>query len=154
MGDTVKTLVAYYSWSGATKKAARQIADTIQADMMELVPKKAYPKSYGLTALKSLLEQVRGARPKLENRMSDFSNYDRVIIGFPIWWYNCPMLICSFLEQYDFTGKQVYTFCTHGGSGPSKSSSTLRKVCGKDDMPDCLDANSLTRQKITDWIGK
>lgn len=148
----MKTLVVYYSWSGTTEKAAKRIAKITDGDLVKLEPEKAYPASYGMTALKSLVEQIIHARPKLKTTIPNLKEYDRILIGFPIWWYNCPMLVCSFLEQYDFTGKQVYGFCTHGGSGPSKSFATMQKTCKTGTVVECVDAGSLTEQKIREWL--
>lgn len=148
----MKTLVVYYSWSGTTEKAAKRIAKVTDGDLVKLEPEKAYPASYGMTALKSLVEQIIHARPKLKTTIPNLEQYDRILIGFPIWWYNCPMLVCSFLEQYDFSGKQVYGFCTHGGSGPSKSFATMQKACKTGTVVECIDAGSLTEQKIREWL--
>lgn len=146
----MKPLIVYYSWSGTTEKAAKRIAEAAGGDLVKLEPEKAYPASYGMTALKSLIEQIIHAQPKLKTFIPNFDEYDRILIGFPIWWYNCPMLICSFLEQYDFTGKQVYGFCTHGGSGPSRSLAVMQKSCRT--IKDCFDANSVTPAKIQNWF--
>ena len=127
----MKPLIVYYSWSGTTEKAAKRIAETAGGDLVKLELEKAYPASYGMTALKSLIEQIIHARPKLKTFIPNFDEYDRILIGFPIWWYNCPMLICSFLEQYDFTGKQVYGFCTHGGSGPAEALLLCKKAVAR-----------------------
>lgn len=151
-GERMKPLIVYYSWSGTTEEAAKKIARETNGDLIKLEPEKDYPISYGMTALKSLIEQIIHARPKIKTKILNFEQYDRVIIGFPIWWYNCPMLVCSFLEQYDFNGKQVYGFCTHGGSGPSKSFATMRWVCKTGTVVECVDANSLTEQKIKQWL--
>lgn len=151
-GDSVKPLIVYFSWSGTTEKAAKRIAKAADGDLIKLEPEKAYPASYGMTALKSLVEQIIHARPKLKTFIPNFDEYDRILIGFPIWWYNCPMLVCSFLEQYDFTGKQVYGFCTHGGSGPSKSFATMQNACKTGTVVECVDASSLTEQKIREWL--
>lgn len=148
MVDGKKTLVAYFSWSGTTRNAAEKIADIMNGELFEIASDKPYPKSYGMTAMKALLERMCGARPKIRNKVQDMDRFEKIVIGFPIWWYCCPMIICSFLKQYDFTGKAVYTFCTHGGSGPSGSLAVLQKAYSN--VEGCFDANSITPAKIRD----
>lgn len=148
----MKTLVVYFSWSGTTERAAKRLAAEIGADVFELEPVKKYPASYGMTAMKALVERIRHARPAIKNKIQDFSRYDCILIGFPIWWYSCPMIILSFLKQYDFTGKQVYGFCTHGGSGPSQSLGSMRKACRTADIGGCADVNSMNFRKIREWM--
>ena len=75
-------------------------------------------------------------------------------IGFPIWWFTCPQLIKTFMESYDFTGKTVYPFCTHGGSGPKNSTRDIRSICPGADVKECFDATKdLTDAKIKNWLG-
>ncbi len=150
MADEKKILVAYFSWSGTTRNAAKKIADTMNGELFEIVPAKPYSKSYGMTAMKALIERMCGARPRIRNKVQDIGRFEKIVIGFPIWWYCCPMIICSFLKQYDFAGKAVYTFCTHGGSGPSRSLAVMQKSCRT--IKDCFDANSATPAKIQNWF--
>ena len=67
------------------------------------------------------------ARPEIVGEVSDMASYDKVIVGFPIWWGVAPRIIETFLESYDFSGKTVMPFCTSGGSGVGKSDEELHK---------------------------
>lgn len=147
-----KTLVAYFSWSETTKRLAEKIAKTVDGDLYRIEPAKPYPKSYGLTAMKGLAEQIRGARPKLKGKIENLKDYDQIVLGMPIWWYNAPAPVCSFLESYDFTGKVIYPFCTHQGSGPSKSDATLRRACKTGTLKDCKDGNGMNDTTIRTWL--
>ena len=67
------------------------------------------------------------ARPEIAGTVSDMASYDKVIIGFPIWWGVAPRIIETFLESYDLSGKTVIPFCTSGGSGVGRSDEELHK---------------------------
>lgn len=147
-----KTLVAYFSWSNTTTRAAERIAETIGAELFRIEPEKPYPKAYGATAMKGLIQKLTGARPKIKNQVKNFDAYDRIVLGMPIWWYDCPAILCSFVSDYDFAGKKIYAFCTHGGSGPSKSTETLKKACKTGKITEVIDGNSLTEARIRAWL--
>ena len=83
-----------------------------------------------------------------------FDDYNVVLVVFPICWFTCPQLIKTFMESYDFTGKIVYPFCTHGGSGPKNSTRDIRSICSGADIKECFDATKdLTDAKIKNWLG-
>jgi flavodoxin len=67
------------------------------------------------------------ARPEIADTVSDMASYDKVIIGFPIWWGVAPRIIETFLESYDFSGKTIIPFCTSGGSGVGRSDEEIHK---------------------------
>ena len=86
--------------------------------------------------------------------MQGFEDYNVVLVGFPIWWFTCPQLIKTFMESYDFTGKTVYPFCTHGGSGPKNSTRDIRAALPGVEVKECFDATKdLTDAKIKNWLG-
>ena len=70
-------------------------------------------------------EQRQNARPEIKNKINNFDDYDTIFIGYPIWWSDLPQILYTFLESYDFTGKNVYLFSTNGGSGLSGTVSTI-----------------------------
>ena len=72
-----------------------------------------------------------GARPAIRGRVADMESYQTVFLGFPVWWYEAPRIISTFLEQYDFSGKQIVLFCTSGGSGLGDTESKLRSLCSE-----------------------
>ena len=150
-----KVLVAYYSWSGVTEKAAQKIASVVKGNSYRIVPVKAYPSMYGLCVAKAGMEKASGARPEIKGTLPDCSRYEKIAIGFPIWWFSCPNIIHSFLEKVNLEGKKVYPFCTSKTSGPKSSADAIRNTVPKADVKDCLDANKLAEmsdEEIKKWL--
>lgn len=113
-------LVAYFSASGKTKKAAEKLAAELGADIFEIAPEDAYTKAdlnWMDKKSRSSVEMVdKTIRPKMNGATVDIAKYDEIYIGFPIWWYVAPTIINTFLENYDFSGKTIKLFATSGGS--------------------------------------
>jgi len=150
-----RLLVAYYSWSGVTEKAAQKIASVAKGNTYRILPVKAYPSMYGLCVAKAGMEKASGARPELKGSLPDCSRYEKIAIGFPIWWFSCPNIIHSFLEKVNLEGKKVYPFCTSKTSGPRSSADAIRGTVPKADVKDCLDANKLadmSDEDIKKWL--
>lgn len=114
-----KTLVVYFSHTGNTKAVAEQIAELTGGDLFEIQTVAAYPAEYEATTEVAKKEQTENARPELSSFLENHVDYDTVFIGYPIWWGDMPMAVYSFLDAYDFSGKTLLPFCTHGGSGLS-----------------------------------
>ena len=130
-----KTLVAYFSASGTTARAAREIADAVGADLYEIRPAEPY-SSADLNWMdkksRSTVEMNDPAsRPAIADPVRDMAQYDTVFVGFPIWWYVEPRIIDTFLERYDLSGKTVIPFATSGGSGIGKAEKSLQDHCPK-----------------------
>lgn len=115
-----KTLVAYFSASGNTRNKAKIIAEGLGADIYEIVPKVLYTKEdlnwMNKKSRSSVEMDDKNFRPELKDKDAHIEEYDKIIIGFPIWWYVAPTIINTFLESYDFTGKKIVLFATSGGS--------------------------------------
>ena len=116
-----KKLVAYFSATGTTAKAAQLLADAAEADLYEIRPLTPYtaadldwmnPKSRSSIEMKD-----KSFRPALSDKDANITAYDVIFIGFPIWWYVAPTIINTFLETYDFSGKTIILFATSGSSG-------------------------------------
>lgn len=116
-----KTLVAYFSASGVTKKRAEQLAAAAGADLYEIRPAVPYTKADLNWMDKKSRSSVEMAdktiRPAISDKDADIASYDTIFLGFPIWWYVAPTIINTFLESYDFTGKKIVLFATSGSSG-------------------------------------
>ena len=128
-----KTLVAYFSASGVTANLARTLAGAIGADLFEIRPEVPYtsadlnwndPKSRSSVEMND-----KSFRPAVSGKVEDMGQYDRVFVGFPIWWYVAPTIINTFLEQYDLTGKTVIPFATSGMSGMGQTNRELQGSC-------------------------
>lgn len=130
-----RKLVAYFSASGITKRAAEELTKIMDADLYKIEPLVPYMKEdldWTNPQSRSSLEMKNSeSRPAISTHVEDISNYDVVYIGFPIWWYVAPTIINTFLESYDFDGKTVVLFATSGGSGFGNTVKALQDSVGK-----------------------
>ncbi len=108
-------------------------ADAIQAetggDLFSVIVKKPYPNDYDKITDMGSEEQERDARPELSSHVENMDQYQTVFVGFPIWWYTMPQAMFTFLEEYDFSGKTIIPFVTHGGYGVGSSVEDIKKLC-------------------------
>ncbi|WP_296792174.1 flavodoxin [uncultured Methanobrevibacter sp.] len=123
-----KVLVVYFSRTGEnynvgnvdvgnTAMVASYIKEYLKADSFEIVPIDKYPEKYDECTEVAQKEKDDNARPKIQGKINNFDSYDTVFIGYPIWWGDLPMIMYTFMEEYDFNGKNVIPFNTHEGSG-------------------------------------
>jgi len=128
-----KILVAYFSASGVTKKLAERLAKVKGADLFEIQPEKKYTAEdldwTDKNSRSSLEMKDKSSRPAIKNRVENMDGYDKIFVGFPIWWYVAPTIINTFLESYDFSGKIVIPFATSGGSGMGRTVEELAPSC-------------------------
>ncbi len=138
-----KCLVAYYSRKGDnyaggkivhlpvgnTERIAKKIVNFVQADLFEINTVKAYPAGYEETTVVARNELRNNARPELSGQVPNMDAYDVVFLGYPNWWGTFPMAVFTFLESYNFSGKTIYPFCTHEGSGIGRSERDIQKLC-------------------------
>ncbi len=114
-GET-SILVAYFSWGGTTQRMAQEIATQTGADIFRIEPVTPYPTEYTPCTEVARAEKETNARPAISGRVEKWSEYDTVFIGCPVWWWTTPMIICTFAESYDFSGKTVVPFCTYAST--------------------------------------
>lgn len=128
-----KTLVAFFSASGTTKRVAEKLASATGSDLYEIKPAIPYTRAdlnwQDKRSRSSLEMNDPSSRPELADKNADVAAYDRIFLGFPIWWYTAPAIVRSFLESYDFTGKTIVLFATSGGSGLGKTAKELASSC-------------------------
>ena len=128
-----KSLVAYFSCSGVTKKTAELLSDVAGADLFEIRPEVPYTRAdldWMDKKSRSTVEMNDpSSRPAIADKVEHMEQYDTVYVGFPIWWYVAPTIIDTFLESYDFSGKTVIPFATSGGSGMGKTEAVLHALC-------------------------
>ena len=128
-----KILIAYFSASGVTERAAKEIAAAVGGDLYEIRPAQPYTHAdldWTNQSSRSTVEMKDPAsRPAIDGRVEDMAAYDTVFIGFPIWWYVEPRIVDTFLESYDFVGKTLIPFATSGGSGIAGAEKSLRQHC-------------------------
>ena len=126
-----KALVAYFSASGVTRRAAENLAKAANADLFEITPAQPYTRAdlnWMDKKSRSTIEMSdRNCRPAMANTPV-VSSYDVVFVGFPVWWYREPSIIDTFLESADFSGKTLVPFCTSGGSDLGESVDNFRAL--------------------------
>jgi hypothetical protein len=131
--DSKKILVAYFSCTGNTKGVAKHIASETGADLYEITPKIPYTDedlNYNNSNSRATKEQNDdNARPEIEGKKLDISQYDTIVVATPLWWSDAPRIICTFLESYDFTGKTLIPVCTSQSSEPSGVEKRMHSVC-------------------------
>lgn len=128
-----KTLVAYFSASGVTAKAAEKIAEAIGADLYEIRPQLPYTAKdldwMNRNSRSSVEMNDPASRPAIAQSLDNMAQYDTILVGFPIWWYVEPRIVDTFLESYDFSGKTMIPFATSGSSGIEKAQQSLQAHC-------------------------
>lgn len=146
------TLIAYFTWADntivenpedididATTSAsvlapgnAALLASWIQeetgGDLFSIVVEEPYSSDYDECLDRASEERAQNARPKIVNHVENMEQYDTVFLGFPNWWYGAPMPVLSFLEEYDFSGKTIIPFITHGTGGLAQTIEDIEEV--------------------------
>ena len=155
--DEMKILVAYFSATNTTEGVAETIADSLSADIYEIVPEQPYTDddlNYHDDNSRSTIEMNdSSARPAISGSVEDMEQYSIVFIGYPIWWGDAPRILSTFVEKYDFSGKTIVPFCTSGGSGVGSSATNLEALT---DGATWLDGTRLnggsSHETIVDWV--
>ena len=126
--DELSTLVVYFSNSGNTEILANFIHNYVGGDIVALEPTVAYPEDYNNLLDVAQEEQQSDARPAFNDLNIDVNDYDSIFIGYPNWWGDMPMIIYTFFDTYDLSGKTIAPFNTSGGSGLSRTVGTIREL--------------------------
>ena len=125
-----KALVVYFSVYGTAKKTAEEIALQTGADLMEIEPAVPYDSNrdhYNALAKLAKQEHDIDARPAIRNEIP-VQDYDTIFVGYPMWWYTFPMIMYTFFDKYDFSGKTIVPFNTHMGSGDGGTYRTIKEL--------------------------
>ena len=124
------TLIAYFSASGVTKNVAEKIQKVVGGYLFEIEPVNPYTKEdldWTNNSSRSSIEMNDlSFRPPVLKRVEDANRYERVLLGFPVWWYTAPTIINTFIEENDLTNKKIYVFVTSGSSSSEKSFNDLK----------------------------
>ncbi len=117
---------------GELKGNAQALGEWIAAEagcgMFEIVTETSYPADYMKTTDVAKQEQSQNARPALKTKIADFDRYDTFYLVFPNWWGDLPQALYSFFDEYDFAGKNITVFVTHGGSSFSNTIKTIQSL--------------------------
>ncbi len=123
-----RSLVVYFSWSGNTRNVAESVQQQTGSDMFEIVPKTPYSTDYDTVVDDAKVEQQNNARPEIASGIENIDDYDTIYVGFSNWWGDMPMILYTFFDTYDLSGKTVALFCTSGGSGLSNTVNEVKEL--------------------------
>ena len=159
-GDS-KVLVAYFSWSGNGQQMARWISEETGGDLFRIVPSEPYGEDFDSCADRAKNELDNEIRPELAEHIDaeTMAQYDVIYVGFPVWWYDLPMPVWTFLEEYDLSGKTVIPFFSHNGSSSGANSVNRVAELAKGATVLTDDALSLrgssvssSEKEVRDWV--
>lgn len=147
-----KILIAYFTWSdntvvenpdsidvdaetsasvlspGNAELIANWIAEETGGDLFSIKTQNKYSSDYDECLNQARKERDNNERPALVERVNNIDDYDVIFLGFPNWWYTCPMAVFTFVESYDLSGKTIIPFCTHGTGGLSRTIRDLKNL--------------------------
>ena len=155
--DGGNALVVYFSWSGNTENVANAIVTQTGADVFEIVPEEAYTPDYNALLDIATQEKESGARPAIAGSIEHIAQYGIIYVGYPNWWSDMPMILYTFFDSYDLSGKTIAPFCTSGGSGLSNTVNSIKELEPDADVLAGLhigsSAASEPDQAVSDWLG-
>lgn len=142
---------------GNTAIVADMISELTDAHMFEIRSVKEYPSNYNACTAEAKDELKSNLRPELAEDI-DISSYDIIFLGYPNWWGTMPMPVWTFLEKHNFTGKIIFPFCTHEGSGMGNSESDIRNMATGADIKNgfAIHGSSASKAEVSvkNWIMK
>lgn len=174
--DSGKTLVIYFSGAntksadavtgatqvqgkdGAVQHLAELIHNNVGGDIVKIVPSKDYALEYDKVADEAKAERDNNERPKFEDLGVNIADYDTVYVGYPMWWYTLPMIMYTFFDTYDFSGKTIIPFNTHLGSGDGGTYQTIKEFEPNATVKDGLAVSGSsvfddsTAKTVKDWL--
>lgn len=150
-------LVAYFSATGHTKTLAQYAAETLDADLYEIVPQEPYTAAdldYNDPDSRTSREMDDpDSRPAISGQVEDMAQYDVLLLAYPIWHGQAPRIMSTFVESYDLAGKTVIPFCTSGGSGIGSSADNLQAQSSAQAawLPGARFASDVSREQLAQW---
>ncbi len=168
----MSVLIVYYSrkgenyWDGSVKKlqkgnteiVAEFIRKAVGGDLFEVDTVKPYSDDYHKCTEEAKAELRENARPAIKGYVEDISKYDTIFVGYPNWWGQMPMCMCTFLEHYDLTGKKIVPFCTNEGSGMGSSERQLKSICKGANVVSGLSVHGAeaaqSEKRVAEWAKK
>lgn len=153
-----KSLVVYFSWSGNTENVAKSIQSQTDSDIFKIVPATPYSNDYDTVVDLAQEEQRNNARPAISGSIDNIDQYDVVYVGFPNWWGDMPMILYTFFDTYDLSGKTVALFCTSGGSGLSNTVNEVKELEPNATVTEGLHIGSSSSSDpddaVSEWLSK
>lgn len=153
-----KSLVVYFSWSGNTENVAKSIQSQTDSDIFEIVPATPYSNDYDTVVDLAQAEQRENARPAIADSIENITDYDVIYVGYPNWWGDMPMILYTFFDVYDLSGKTIAPFCTSGGSGLSNTVNEIKGLEPNATVTDGLHvgsgASSNPDSAVSEWLSE
>lgn len=154
----VRSIVVYFSCTGNTKAVAEEVAAQTGSELHEIVPEEPYTEedlNYNNDNCRANIEMNDPeSRPAISNTIENFSEYDTIYIGYPIWWGSLPRIMNTFLDTYDFSGKTIVPFCTSGSSSISQSVSVIREAEPEAQIKEGLQVSSAGADDSSDEVSR
>lgn len=148
-------LIAYYSWSGNTRKIAGLIRQETGGTLFEIEPVKPYTTDYRAAVAQAKAEIEKNFRPELK-AMPEMTSYSTVFLGTPIWWHTMAPPLASSIDHFDLDKKIVVPFHTHGGGGVGSFEKDIVTMCPgsmvKQGFGEYNRGDSHTLANIRDWL--
>ncbi len=152
------TLIAYFSWGGNTRGIAEEIQRQTGFDLFEITCVTPYSDDYSTVLEQAQADQNVQARPALAAQVEGMERYDTIILGYPNWWASIPMPVATFLESYDFAGKTILPFCSHGGGRFGQSLTAIAKLVPDATLLDGLavsySGGSRLSEDVAQWLSQ
>ena len=153
-----KILVAYFSATGTTARAAEKLANATGGKLYAIVPAQPYTSAdldWNDKQSRSSVEMNDPKlRPAIKSKKENITDYDVIFIGYPIWWDLAPRIINTFIESHDLKGKTVIPFATSGGSSLAGSAAALKKTYPSLDWKEGRLLNRADEKSIRAWLDK
>lgn len=155
--NKMKTLVVYFSCTNTTKTLAKYAADILGADIYEIVPAEPYTEADLAYYTNGRADQEQNdplVRPAILGGIDNMSDYDTIILGYPIWHGQAPRIISTFLESYDFSGKTIVPFCTSHSSGIGSSADNLHSLCSAEWKSGKRFGGGTSKDEVNKWLNE
>lgn len=151
-----KTLITYFSCSGRTKSVAEKIAEISGGDLFEIVPVQEYTSEdldwTNDNSRTSVEMKNEDSRPQIKNKIDNISEYNKIYLGFPVWWYREPSIIDTFIESYNLEGKEIFVFVTSGSSTYEGSLKHLKEKYNNLNFVSGKTLNHVDESELTNWV--
>ena len=132
------------------------IADATGGELFAVEPETPYSDDYNAVVDQAKVEQSENARPAVANAVENWEDYDTVFVGYPNWWSDVPMVMLTFMESYDWSGKTVVPFCTSGGGGFGNGISSITAATSGASVLDGFHVNGSrvdgAQDDVTAWL--